>query len=86
MSDLEFILVNNFKCKRCGCTHYDKIFHTGFKTLGEENAIEYEEYVCRNCDYPVDIKKYQLDDTLNIATNDLLQQSKFINQNNIKEK
>lgn len=58
MSNLEYTLVYNFKCKRCGCTTYDKEFFTGFKNIDEENAIIATRYVCRNCDKPFNIDNY----------------------------
>ena len=79
-NNLEYILVNNFKCKRCGCTHYDKLIHTGFKTLDEENSIELEQYVCRNCDFPINIDEYKRENLINIDKNKLLNESEFINE------
>lgn len=63
-NDLEFKLVNSFKCKRCGSTNYDKLIYTGANTLDEDNSIILEKYVCRNCDLPFLLEDYIKDDTL----------------------
>lgn len=80
---IEYKLINEFRCKKCGCTKYDKILYTGMKTLDEENAIIYEKYVCRNCDFPFDINHYSINkqtDSINISPNELLEQSIFIDE------
>ena len=79
-NNLEYVLINDFKCKRCGYNKYDKLIHTGFETLDENNSIKCEQYVCRNCDYPVDIENYKKQSTINITSDKLLSQSKFIDQ------
>lgn len=63
-NDLEFKLINSFKCKRCGSTNYDKLIYTGANTLDEEDSIVLEKYVCRNCDLPFLLEDYIKDDTL----------------------
>lgn len=63
-NDLEFKLINSFKCKRCGSTNYDKLIYTGANTLDEDNSIILEKYVCRNCDLPFLLEDYIKDDTL----------------------
>lgn len=63
-NDLEFKLVNSFKCKRCGSTNYDKLIYTGANTLDEDDSIVLEKYVCRNCDLPFLLEDYIKDDTL----------------------
>ncbi len=77
---LEFKLIQNFKCKRCGCTHYDKLMYTGMKTLDESNSIIEEKYVCRNCDFPFDITDYIQNDNLQITSNELLDTSIFVDE------
>ena len=81
-NNLEFKLINNFKCKRCGCTNYDKNIYTGLKTLNDEDSIVEERYICRNCDFPFDINKYIKNDdfieNITMTSKDLLNQSKFI--------
>ena len=78
--NLEFILVKNFKCRRCGCTHYDKIFYTGMKELSDENSIQEERYVCRNCDFPVNIQDYIPDETISMSSKELLDIAKFVDE------
>lgn len=80
VNNLEYKLVHNFKCKRCGSTHYDKIFYTGLKTLDEENSIIEERYVCRNCNFPFNIEDYMVKNLINMNKNELLNNSNFINQ------
>lgn len=63
-NDLEFKLVNSFKCKRCGSTNYDKLIYTGANTLDEDDSIILEKYVCRNCDLPFLLEDYIKNDTL----------------------
>lgn len=63
-NDLEFKLINSFKCKKCGSTNYDKLIYTGANTLDEEDSIVLEKYVCRNCDLPFLLEDYIKDDTL----------------------
>lgn len=63
-NDLEFKLINSFKCKRCGSTNYDKLIYTGANTLDEEDSIVLEKYVCRNCDLPFLLEDYIKDNTL----------------------
>lgn len=77
---LEFKLVQNFKCKRCGCINYDKLMYTGAKTLDEKDCIIEERYICRNCDFPFNISDYVSEDNINITSNELLKQSEFINE------
>lgn len=79
-NQIEYKMVNNFKCKRCGCTHYDKMIYTGMKTLDEEDAIIYEKYVCRNCDFPFNINEYNENDNIKITPEELLNQSTFIDE------
>ena len=62
--NLEFKLINSFKCKRCGCNNYDKLFYTGLHTLDEDNSIILEKYVCRNCDLPFYLEDYIKDDSI----------------------
>ena len=76
-NQMEYKLINNFKCKRCGCTKYDKLIYTGLKTLDEENAIIAEKYVCRNCDFPCIIDS---DKNITITPEELLNQSVFIDE------
>jgi len=80
MSDINFIQITNFKCKRCGCTSYDKIIHTGLKTIDEENSIINEQYVCRNCDFPISINEYNLNEEIKMPVNELLNQAKIIDE------
>lgn len=82
--NLEFILINDFKCRRCGSTNYDKIFYTGNKTLGEENSIIHQRYVCRNCDLPFTLveTKSNTIEHINMSSKELIDQS----INNIEEK
>lgn len=80
MSDLNYTLVNNYKCKRCGCTHYDKIFYTGAKTLDEENAIMAEQYVCRNCNFPFNITEYTKSNSITMTSDELLNTATIINE------
>lgn len=77
---MDYVLIPNYQCKRCGCTKYDKIIHTGAQTLDEKGAIKAEKYVCRNCDYPFDINDYQQDNKISMSPNELLAQSKFVNE------
>lgn len=81
-NNLEFKLVNNFKCKRCGCTTYDKLIYTGVKTLNEEDAIVEERYVCRNCDFPFNIAPYlnNVQENITMSSNELLNESVFIDE------
>ena len=80
MSDLEFILIKDFKCKRCGCTHYDKMMYTGFKQLDDEDSIIGERYVCRNCDLPFNISDYIKNDTIHMSSQDLIKESEFVDE------
>lgn len=82
-NQLEYVLINEFKCKRCGCTKYDKMIYTGMKTLDNENAIVCEKYVCRNCDFPFDINDYskEIIENLTITSSELLSQSEFVDEN-----
>lgn len=77
---MDYVLIPNYRCKRCGCTNYDKIIHTGTKTLDEKDAIVSEVYVCRNCDYPFDISEYQIEDKISMTEKELLNQAKIINE------
>ena len=79
-NQLEFKLIQNFKCKRCGCTNYDKLLYTGMKTLNEDNSIIEERYVCRNCDFPFNIHEYLQNSDIHITANELLNQSEFIDE------
>ena len=81
-NQIEYKLTNEFKCKRCGCTKYDKMIYTGLKTLDEEDAIIYEKYVCRNCDFPFNITDYLKEntDSITITPLELLNQSNFIDE------
>lgn len=74
-NNLEYVLINNFKCKRCGCTHYDKLIHTGADLLEQENSIKFQQYVCRNCDFPVNINEYTTEQNITIDKNELLKQA-----------
>lgn len=79
-NELEFKLVQNFKCKRCGCTHYDKLMYTGMETLSDNNSIIEERYVCRNCDFPFDINEYITDENILMNSDELLNQSIMIDE------
>lgn len=83
-NEIEYKLINNFRCKRCGCIHYDKMIYTGMKTLDEEDAIIHERYVCRNCDFPFNINDYIIEneEVKNITTtpNELLNESVFVDE------
>ena len=61
---MEYILIPNFKCKRCGCTEYDKQFFPRINplTLEPDNDLDnaYSRYICRNCDLPFDLQEYDL--------------------------
>ena len=79
--DLEFILLNNFKCKKCGYRKYDKLIYTGLKTLEDEDSIILEKYVCRNCDHPFIISNEKKSlNKLNISANELLNNSIYVDQ------
>lgn len=82
--NLEFILINNFKCRRCGSVNYDKMIYTGMKTLSDENSIVEERYVCRNCNLPFTLVKNDSNtiEHINISSNELINYS----INNIQEK
>lgn len=82
-NQIEYKLINNFKCKKCGCTKYDKMIYTGMKTLDEEDAIIHERYVCRNCDFPFDINSYLEDsksEKITITPSELLNNSVFVDE------
>ena len=79
-NQLEFKLIQNFKCKRCGYDRYDKMIYTGMKTLDEDDSIIEERYVCRNCDFPFNINEYVQNDNIYITPNELLNQSEFIDE------
>lgn len=82
-NQIEYKLIHNFKCKRCGCTKYDKMIYTGMKTLDEEDSIIHERYVCRNCDYPFDITPYLKNSNLEnitITPKELLDASIFVDE------
>ena len=91
-NDLEFKLINSFKCKRCGSTNYDKLIYTGIKTLNDKDPILLEKYVCRNCNLPFILEDYIKDDTLmkniNSSPYELMNTSKFTDEGveNINEK
>lgn len=72
MSDLYFIQLNNFKCKRCGYNKYDKLMFTGDKLLDDDDVQIIEKYVCRNCDYPIRLSQYTNDNNIVIDKNELL--------------
>ena len=78
---LEYVLINSFKCKRCGCSKYDKLIYTGDKTLDHDDSIIQETYVCRNCDLPFNILNYANNNTLKIDKTNLLKESIIINEN-----
>lgn len=78
-TNLKFELVN-FKCKRCGCTHYDKLIYTGFKTLDDDNPVIYEKYVCRNCDLPFIINNNNDSNVIQMSSDELLKESKFTDE------
>lgn len=78
MSNIEFKLVSNFKCKRCGCTKYDKEIFTGNKLLEDENSIIGERYVCRNCDFPININEYINVDSFKMTKDELLKEAIII--------
>lgn len=77
---LTYQYVKNFICPRCGCTQYDKMIYTGFKTLDEEDSIILENYVCRNCDYVIDINKYLKENSISIDKTELLNTSNFVDE------
>ena len=83
-NQIEYKLIYNFKCKKCGCTKYDKLIYTGMKTLNEENAIIGEKYVCRNCDFPININSHinnsKLTENITITPQELLDNSIFIDE------
>lgn len=83
-NDLEFKLINSFKCKRCGSTNYDKLIYTGAHTLDEDDSVILEKYVCRNCNLPFLLENYIKDDTLlqNITSSpyELMNESKFTDE------
>ena len=81
MNNLEYILVNNFKCKRCGCTTYDKQFFTGFNTLDEDDSVILERYICRNCEKPFDINDYKETNKYNMTSEELLKNMQGENKN-----
>ena len=91
-NDLEFKLINSFKCKRCDSTNYDKLIYTGANTLDDDNSIILEKYVCRNCNLPFILEDYIKDDTLmkniNSSPYELMNTSKFTDEGveNINEK
>lgn len=91
-NDLEFKLINSFKCKRCGSTNYDKLIYTGANTLDDDDSIILEKYVCRNCNLPFILEDYIKDDTLmkniNSSPYELMNTSKFTDEGveNINEK
>lgn len=82
MNDLHFDLVNNFKCKKCGYTEYDKMIYTGDKTLDEEDAIIHEQYICRNCHHPfkLDVNENNLIDNITISPKELLHEAQFVDE------
>lgn len=83
-NDLEFKLINSFKCKRCGSTNYDKLIYTGIKTLNDKDPILLEKYVCRNCNLPFLLKDYIEDDTimkqLKTSSMELCNTSNFVDE------
>lgn len=83
-NDLDFKLINSFKCKRCGCTNYDKLIYTGMKTLNDDDSIIHERYVCRNCDLPFKLENYIDKDTvlenINSSGLELVNNSEFIDE------
>lgn len=83
---LEYILVNNFKCKRCGCNKYDKIFYTGDKLLDENDAIITTRYVCRNCNFPFNINDFKELSKYESTPKELLNNSIYINENEKENK
>lgn len=91
-NDLEFKLINSFKCRRCGSTNYDKLIYTGIQTLDSDDSIILEKYVCRNCDLPFSLEDYIKDDTLmqDITSSqyELVNNSEFVDEGvkNINEK
>ena len=91
-NDLEFKLINSFKCKRCGSTNYDKLIYTAANTLDDDNSIILEKYVCRHCNLPFILEDYIKDDTLmkniNSSPYELMNTSKFTDEGveNINEK
>lgn len=81
-NNIEFKLVKNFICKKCGCTTYDKLIYTGIKTLNDDNSIICEKYVCRNCDFPININEYlnSIEENISMKVNELLNNSIFIDE------
>lgn len=80
MSNIEFKLVSNFKCKRCGCDKYDKEIFTGAKLLEDDDSIIGERYVCRNCDFPINIEEYIQTNSFNMTKEELLKEATIIDQ------
>ncbi len=79
--ELEYILVNNYRCKRCGFNKYDVVFYTGDKLLNDKNSVLEKRYVCRNCNFPFDISHYKKQESYNMSANELLNKSIFVNEN-----
>lgn len=80
--NLEFKLIQNFRCKRCGCTTYDKNIYTGLKTLDEKYSILFEKYICRNCDFPFNIDEYvSNNESYVMNSKELLNSANIINEN-----
>ena len=79
-TDMNFTLINNFRCKKCGSINYDKVIYTGNKFLEDEDAILSEQYVCRNCDYPINLQDYIISENIQITSNDLLEQATIIEE------
>lgn len=73
MQNLSFKMIKDFKCPRCGFPYYDKLMFTGDKSLNDENSIIFEKYVCRNCDFPVNINDYECENNdLQISSQELI--------------
>ena len=77
-NDLEFKLINSFKCKRCGSTNDDKLIYTGANTLDDDDSIILEDY----------IKDDTLMKNINSSPYELMNTSKFTDEGveNINEK
>ena len=81
--DIDFKLIPNFKCKRCNCLNYDKIICTGNQSLDDENSIQKEIYVCRNCNLDISnvIIEHTSNDYIQMESSQLLNEANVINEN-----
>lgn len=78
---MNYILIENFKCKRCGYNKYDELIYTGDKLINEKDSIIQTRYVCRNCDFPFNINDYTKSDSININKHELLNNTTTTNKN-----